>query len=175
MTADACAAPFVSAIVIRAALSPQAAAALDGERVVCRDRDARRVLAARDGVRAFEDDGRVAIYVCLIWTLFLGHRPNGESPPRFPRWGLRLVDECALGEIGVAAVLIVRTVPIYRAADGYRAAGAASACADAVGSTADLRGGQAGHSFCNRDVTACATMTRTDSGGTSSIFNFTAS
>ena len=92
---------------------------------------------------------------------------GGESgrPPRFPRWGLRLVGERAVGD----------TVGIYRAADGHRAAGAASACADAVGSTVALRGGQAGHSFCNRDVTACATITRTDSGGTSSFIIFTAS
>ena len=99
----------------------------------------------------------------------------GSVPLCTSRWGLRLVDVCALCELGRAAVLIARTVPIYRAADGYRAAGAASACADAVGSTVALRGGQAGHSFCNRDVTACATMTRTDAGGTSSFIFYTAS
>ena len=86
-----------------------------------------------------------------------------------PERGLRLVDECALAEIGGAAVLKARTVPIYRAADGYRAAGAGTATiTDAVESrnivTAALPGGYAGHPRCNRDVAACAFSACADAG-----------
>ena len=80
------------------------------------------------------------------------------------------INELVLGEYVFAVVLVGRAVPIYRAADGYRAAGNAGTATttDAVESRstliAALPGGYAGHPRCNRDVAASAHSACADAG-----------